>query len=299
MTDPLSDVPGLDKIKPKYVVAGVVVAGAVGVIVFIRARRAAATAAATAPNAATAAQAGLVTDPDGNTCTALDPGSGYCPGTSGDQAYYAEQSDSLGEEASGADDGAGGIGNTTTGDFDAAGYPLGSAADLAWQAAQSGASATGTTTASSTGPTTNSQWVTDAIGELPGDTGTLQTALSSVLGGLAVTTAQQQLFMEAVGLLGPPPGGYPTPIKLTDSAGQPASTAGQVKVPATTGMQAGPAHNAIVAAGLKPIADTGQKADEIVTSTNPKAGTMVASGSAVDIVASPPPAPPKPAGKKT
>lgn len=283
-------VPGLGNLNKKYVIGAVGVAVSIIVIITIRSRKASAAAATTAASAGTTGQ---VTDPAGNTCAALDPGSGYCPGTEEDSQYYSEQSSALENEG---DEGgiAGGTG-ADSGGYDAAGYPLGSAADLAWQTSQesgtatTGTGTTGTTTTGSAGvPTTNSQWVTDAIAQLPGDTGTLQTALSSVLGGITVTTAQKNLFLEAVGILGPPPQGYPTPIKTSDTAAQPGGTTGQVTIPNVTGYTAGAAHNAIDGAGLHAVAASGQKDTWIVTGTAPKTGTKVNSGSNVTILASAP-----------
>jgi hypothetical protein len=75
--------------------------------------------------------------------------------------------------------------------------------------------------------TTNADWDIAAINGLEA-TGTSEAtgslAISRVLGGLTVTSAQRDLFMEAVGLLGQPPQGYPQPIKLVDTPAQPAPT---------------------------------------------------------------------------
>lgn len=46
-------------------------------------------------------------------------------------------------------------------------------------------------------------------------------AVSSVLGGLLVTSDQQAMFLRALGTLGPPPQDYPQPIRLKDSPAQP------------------------------------------------------------------------------
>lgn len=72
--------------------------------------------------------------------------------------------------------------------------------------------------------TTNQDWATAAVNlaEQGGATREAATlAISHVLGGLRVTTAQQSMFLDAVGVLGSPPQGYPTPIKLVDTPGQP------------------------------------------------------------------------------
>jgi hypothetical protein len=280
-------VPGLGNLPKKYAVGGVVVAVVIAVILAVRSRRAAASSTAAA-NAGTTAQ---VTDPAGNVCSALDPGSGYCPGTAEDSEYYSQSSaleDENGEDFSGA-------GGSVNSGYDAAGYPIGSAADLAWQASQESGSSTGTTGGTGTTATgttgaaaTNSDWLTEAVAALPGDTSTIQTALASVLGGVTVTTAQKNLFEEAVGILGPPPQGYPTPIKTSDTASQPGSTSGKIAVPNVKGFTTGAAHNAIDGAGLHAIAASGQKDNWTVTGTTPKAGTMVNSGSNVTILASAP-----------
>lgn len=131
--------------------------------------------------------------------------------------------------------------------------------------------------------TTNSDWVQAAIGIVPGDTNAVTAALSAVLGGLTVTHAQKNLFLEAVGLLGQPPQGYPTPIHVSDTGGHPGPS-GDVKVPATKGKSAGEAHDLIVAVGLHPTAPKSQKPDMEVVATRPEAGKLVKSGSNVEIV---------------
>ena len=60
----------------------------------------------------------------------------------------------------------------------------------------------------------------------------------------------------------------------------------QVAVPDLKGYQAGSAHNALVAAGLVPVAAAGQKAYWFVTGTTPSAGAMVDYGTRVTILAS-------------
>lgn len=75
--------------------------------------------------------------------------------------------------------------------------------------------------------TTNGDWATAAESALENGNITLSVstlAISRVLGGLSVTSAQRDLFLQAVGLLGQPPQGYPKPIKLTDSGTGPPTT---------------------------------------------------------------------------
>jgi hypothetical protein len=66
-------------------------------------------------------------------------------------------------------------------------------------------------------PGTNESWEQEAISALQGSgyaSHTAGLAVSRVLGGLTVTPEQEQIFLQAVGLLGPPPAGYPAPIKV-------------------------------------------------------------------------------------
>jgi hypothetical protein len=75
--------------------------------------------------------------------------------------------------------------------------------------------------------TTNLDWASAAEsaledGGIPLAVSTL--AISRVLGDLSVTSAQRDVFMQAVGLVGQPPQGYPKPIKLTDSGTGPPTT---------------------------------------------------------------------------
>jgi hypothetical protein len=254
-------IPGMGQVPKKYVIGGVVVGGGVAVIVFIRARSAAKQSAANAANQTAAQAAGTVTDPAGNVCAALDPNSGYCPGSPEDAEYQQENSgyyssgDLAAEDAAGYGSGistAGLVtdpaGNQCTAVDPSTGYCPGTPQDLAAQ--QSTGTGTVSATPTSTAPETNSAWLTDALQVLPGgNTSANEAALAGVLGGLTVTTAQQQIFLEAVGIIGAPPQGYPQPIKTSDTSAQPGSTgtktvakAGDITglsvVPSGTGIQA-------------------------------------------------------------
>jgi hypothetical protein len=244
-------VPGLGEVDKKYVIAGVLTGVGVGVIVYIRSRNKAAQAAATPATTGT----GMTTDPAGNQCEALDPNSGYCPGSPEDVAYQENSSGSLSGLGYGGDIGYAGTGVSEAGLLvdpagnqcqtldPSTGYCPGTPEDQAAQASLTGSqSATGTV---SSAITTNSQWVTAALAVLPGgNTGANQTALASVLGGVAVTTAQKNVFMEAVALVGQPPQGYP-PINTTDTSGQPygggSSGQGSTSGSGSTGSGAGAA----------------------------------------------------------
>jgi len=190
--------PGLGQVDKKYVIGGVVIAGGIVVLVYLR-NKSQANAANAAGTDTTAA------DTSGDT-------SGYDSGI--DPATGIPYSEESGGE--GLDDYGGSYGSYQNEGYDAAGYPLGSEADLQWQAGQ--------TPGTTNDITTNEQWLEEAeSGVISGSASTIGNALSRVLGGLPVTSAQRNLFLEVVGVIGNPPGGYPTPIKLKDTSGQPAS----------------------------------------------------------------------------
>lgn len=72
--------------------------------------------------------------------------------------------------------------------------------------------------------TTNSDWASAAESTLQDSGVSLSvatTAITRVLGGLSVTSVQRDYFMQAVGTLGQPPQGYPTPIHVTDPGTEP------------------------------------------------------------------------------
>lgn len=72
---------------------------------------------------------------------------------------------------------------------------------------------------SSTTYTTNNEWAAaaeDALTTQGITTATSAAAIGKVLAGLTVTTDQKTIFLQAVGLLGDPPGSYPKPIMVSD-----------------------------------------------------------------------------------
>lgn len=244
-------IPGIGEVPRGYAIAGAAAVVA-GIFVYSRRQKAAAAAAAAAPAAGTA----MVTDPAGNQCAATDPASGYCPGTTEDEQYQQQAVSSIGEGYNPY--------------YGGSGSPYGYTTSL------------GTVTPASTAPSTNAQWVTAAEAEM-GNTSTIQSALGYVLGGIPVTQDQQQIFQEAVGLIGPPPQSYPA-IQISQPSSQGTSpAAGSVAVPYTTGLSAGQAHNELVSAGLQPTAPASQKPNMKVSYTSPQAGTVVAKGTRVTI----------------
>jgi len=196
-------IPGVGPVDKKKVL---IIGGATAVIVGIAYMRRKTVAAQTAT--------------DTSTADATDSG------TTADSSEYGDGYDAGSQDYGGGGYDVGGNGDVySSGNYDAAGYPLGSQADLAWEAQQTGTSV-GTTT-----PTTNAMWVEDAEQQL-GNTTTVSTALAKVLGGLPVTSAQKSLFLEAVGIVGNPPQGYP-PIKMTDTPSQPKPPAKKREITAT------------------------------------------------------------------
>jgi len=140
--------------------------------------------------------------------------------------------------------------------------------------------------------TTNADWAQAAENDLLALGVTQQaaaTAITRILAGLTVTIAQQDLFMQAIGLIGQPPQGYPKPIKLINSPAQPGPPPPHppilvptIVVPNLIGMTQGDAYRTLEAVGLK---STGKvsRIIYIVTSQSPKAGTHVLKGSIVTL----------------
>lgn len=251
--------PGIGEVPRWSVYAGVAAVAGMIVLYSYRQKKNAAAAAAAA---STTAGAGTVTDPAGNTCTALDPASGYCPGTPEDQAYQEEESSGYGSEA-------------------------GFGTDSGYITDSNGAScvaldpATGlcpvTTTAAYT---TNQQWVTAAENQL-GDTSVVQAALGYALSGQPVTAAQASLYNEAVGLLGPPPQGAP-PLNVTGTAASSSGTStGATAIPNVVGMDLAEAQSTLTAAGFGNNVSGGSSGT--VFSQTPQAGGVFPTGGTVDI----------------
>lgn len=100
--------------------------------------------------------------------------------------------------------------------------------------APTGATGTGGTFVS------NADWTGAAVDQLEKQGITEQvasTAIARVLGGLPVTVEQQSMFLSALGVLGPPPQGYPA-IRLVDSPAQPKPPGTTPKLTAPGGLRA-------------------------------------------------------------
>jgi PASTA domain-containing protein len=266
-------IPGVGPVdKKKALAIGAAVAAAI-VVVVIRRKSAASAAAAT---------------PAATDTTGIDPATGipYADEQSSNDLVdpatgvpYADEQNGLTSFDTGSGDSA-----LSSSNFDAAGYPIGSEADLAWQAQQDGTSVSGSNP--TTAITSNSQWLAAAEAQL-GDTSAITQALTKVLGGVAVTSAQQQIFMEAVGIIGQPPGGYPT-INLTSTPAQPTPTApggGTVTVPNVKGMSANNGLAALSRVGLVGHLNVTRNPKDTYTikGQTPGGGAKAAKGSTVDL----------------
>lgn len=154
------------------------------------------------------------------------------------------------------------------------------------------------TTSDGSSYSTNQQWAAAAIAALEAmgySSGDSTAAIGAYLGGLPLTTTQTTLVQTALAELGPPPVGTfsitTTPAGSASggggSTGTGTGTTGSttVAVPNCTGQTTGQAHNTITAAGLHATAEAGQTDNLKCTGTSPAAGTQVAPGSNVAILA--------------
>lgn len=149
--------------------------------------------------------------------------------------------------------------------------------------------------------TSNADWATQAETDLAAnnvDQATAANAITRILAGLDVTTDQEDLFLQAVGLLGEPPQGYPKPIKVKNPNHHPPPVA-KVTVPNVVGTDVEQATQILSAAGLKVSGPAGiPHVIHVVTSTNPRAGSSVNSGSTVKLSYKSQNENPPPRGKK-
>lgn len=192
-------IPVFGQVKKSYAIAGGVGIVAIGGYIIIRRRG--------QSQAATASTSAMVTDPAGNTCTALGT-SGYCPGTPQD----LEAQQSLEQEGF---LGGGGPGDTGTQGI------------------------TGTT-----GFTTNGEWV-QAVEQQLSEEGTQESAdtvtiaLGKYVQGSPLTPDQVTIVQQGIGLENYPPVNGPTgyPPSLNTSAATPPPTTVVWKKVTATGSQ--------------------------------------------------------------
>lgn len=165
-------------------------------------------------SAAASTTAGTVTDPAGNTCSAVDPNSGYCPGTAGDTAYYQQSSAGL----SGGSSVAGGGGFA---------YPV---------TPGSGISTPGSVVPTFTDNASWAQYVEAYMVSLGGDPNTIGNALGKYITGQQVTADQQSLIEQAIAYGNKPPvggaDGFPPSIRLAAAGGGNPPPGGTLAAPA-------------------------------------------------------------------
>lgn len=206
--------PGIGPVKKKSALYGTIgVVAFVAVTYYVRARK-----ATTAPSSA--GSAGSVTDPAGNTCSAVNPATGYCPGTAEDQAASA------GTAAAGAPFDTSGLGGGGGG---LSGYYYGPG---------------GAVQATPPGPQNfadNAEWaqyveayLTTSLG---GDPATVGNAIGKYLTGQPVTSDQVAIITEAIAYGGQPPqsgpGGDPPAINTaaTNTGTSTSSSGGSTSTP--------------------------------------------------------------------
>lgn len=251
------------------------IAGVGGIVYWRYRKNAAASSAAAASTGVT-----MVTDPAGNQCAQVDPTSGYCPGTPEDQS--AQEQALYGSQVYGyGGSGSSGIGYPGNG---AGEYTDPNGVVCLNPDADGYCPQTVSGTPTTNQITSNAQWVQEVDKLFPSYT----QAVAMVLGGVPVTTAQKNQFLEAVGVFGQPPQGYPSPIQTTDTPGQPTTVppvSSTVKVPSVTGERANAAITKLTAAGLKSRTSPSRNPAKTytVTSQNPSAGATVSKGSTVTL----------------
>lgn len=193
-------IPGLGPVKKPYLIAGVGITA--GILIYAYWRR-----AHSAPPATTGSGDTSSTGSSG----AIDPSTGL---------PYGQASDGTGYGYPGYGGYGGGSPYSQYG-YDIYGNPLPASTGLPNNNAAGAYS-------------NNHDWYVAALADLEtaGYTESVAgQAITKVLGGLSVTSEQRAIFLRAVGLLGQPPQGYPTPIKVVDTPGHPGG-GGSGSVPA-------------------------------------------------------------------
>ena len=199
--------------------------------------------------------------------------------------------------ASAATSAANGTGDPSAGIDPATGYPYGSAEDAAAIAGQQGISYNPYSPLGgggggnpfppgANGPpfTANYQWAQyceTAMGSTGSDA--IASAIGHYLAGAQLQDSEVTIVQEAIAIGGqvpvPASDGYPPSYRTGGGTPPP----GGVKVPNVVGMETGAGDREIVAAGLKFSHKTLGPQGSTITSTSPTAGTLVASGSTVNV----------------
>jgi len=258
-------------IKKKTLLIGAVATGGLVVVVVWMRTKSSATQS-------TANQAS-VTDPAGNVCAALDPNSGYCPGTPQDLEYQSQMGTALGTDSSSY------VGGQVIG-YDQYGNPIYSSS------------------APVTGPgsyVNNAEWAQAAesyiIQEEPNaDPGTVGAALGAYIEGQQVSSDQRSIIEQAIAFQGSPPvpgpnGDPPNINEASTPTGTTTTTTSTsnatIAVPKVEGLGIDPAEAALTNAGLVPKLNTAVKGGTsyVIISQTPGAGTKVKLGSRVDLAA--------------
>ena len=216
-------------------------------------------------NANANANSGSVTDPAGNVCSAVDPNSGYCPGTPQDLAYQQSPYTLAGTNAASY------VGGQIIG-YDQNGNPIYSSGP------------------SSPGPgsfTSNAEWAQAAEqylmqNEPNADPAVIAAALGQYITGKPATDAQISIINQAITFEGIPPVGGPNGdppgiITASGGGGGGGGGGGKVTVPNVIGKTIGAAHNDMVRAGLTPSGEHFNTSLKVIGQT-PKAGSSVNKG---------------------
>lgn len=248
-------------IKKQYWYAGLGVVG-VGAIVYYRKKQ---------QDAAAAQSTGMVTDPAGNTCAALDPNSGYCPGTQQDLAYQGNLNPSGYNAASS-------VGGQIIG-YDQYGNPI---------------YGPGGGTPTQPGPgqyTNNAQWAQASVTYLMSiepnsNPSTISDALGLYIAGQPVSDTQKQICEQAIAFEGLPPvaGANGNPPNFVTGSNPPTGS-GTVVVPNVVGLGLDRARVILDDAGLKHRNWTQGEKDiwNQITHQSPAAGTKVKVGTYINI----------------
>lgn len=263
----------------KWALGGLVVAGGVVTIAYIRHRNSsgsASTGSSGASSDTTGADTSgncTDTDPAGNV-GCIDPQTGYVYGSPQDQANL---------QGGATQDYSSGYGGMPYGYGGDSGFPGGGAGGDCFDANGNIIPCPGTGTTPKPKSTTKEQWVQKCITDLHADADTFETLSAKIFADLRVTTAQKTAFMECVGINGQPPGGYPSPIKTTDTSSHPKTHT--VKVPKVTGEQYAVAAAKLTAKGLKPKRATPDVG--LVEQQSPEANKEVRTGTVVTLTGKP------------